>query len=121
MKAITSFLLFLILSLTVNAQNNIPLEDINKHVGDSITVCGKVSGIRFLENSKNTPTFMNLGATYPNQLLTVVLWGDVRKQFDKTPEELFTNKEVCVTGRIELFKEKPQIVLKKKEDIKIKE
>lgn len=121
MRNYSAFFLLLFLSFKGYSQIIIPLEDINKHVGDSITVCGKVSGIRFLENSKNTPTFMNMGASFPNQLLTVVLWGDVRKQFEKTPEELFTNKEVCVTGRVELYKDKLQIVLKKKDDIKLKE
>lgn len=102
------------------AQTVIKLEDISKHIGDSVTVCGKISSIRFLETAKNTPTFINLGQPFPNHALTIVIWSDVRKQFETAPEVLFKDKEVCVTGRIELFREKPQIVLKRREDIKVK-
>src|SRR5688500_8935578 len=110
-------LTFLFLITASFSQELIKLKDVSKHVGDSVKVCGRVSGILFLEQAKNTPTFINLPAGYPNQLLTVVIWSDVRKQFEKTPEELFKDKEVCVTGKIELFKEKEQIVIRAKEQI----
>ncbi|MEJ8818558.1 hypothetical protein [Lacibacter sp. H407] len=101
------------------SQTTIPLEDVSKHIGDSVTVCGKVSGARFLEQAKGTPTFLNIGQVFPNNTLTIVIWSDVRKQFETTPEVLFKDKEVCVTGRIELFRERPQIVLRRKEDVRI--
>ena len=65
------------------------------------------------------PTFINLGAAYPNQLLTVVIWEDVRKQFEKSPEELYQNKTICVTGKIELFLDGPQIVISERNQIGI--
>ena len=101
------------------SQKTIPLEEIGKHVGDSVKVCGKVYGIKWLEQTKGSPTLINIGAAYPNQLLTVVIWGDVRKKLEKTPEELFADKEVCVTGKIELYKGKEQIAANSKEQIGI--
>jgi len=92
-------------------QTEIKLEDVSKHINDSVKVCGKVAGIRFLENSEGQPTFINMGAAYPKQLLTVVIWGIVRSKFEKMPEDLFLDKEICVIGKIELYKEKPQIVI----------
>jgi hypothetical protein len=112
MKSLTLLLFSLIIGFTVRSQIDIKLEDTAKHVGDSVKVCGKAFGIRFMENAKSQPTLINLGAAYPNQLLTVVIWEDLRKQFDKTPEELFKDKEICVTGKIELYRDKPQIVIK---------
>lgn len=97
--------------IDISAQQKITLAEINKHIGDSVTVCGKITGGKFLDAVKNQPTFLNMGAAYPNQLLTVVIWGNTRKLFSYKPEELLKAKEVCVTGRIELFKEKPQIVV----------
>jgi len=116
----TPFVLTLLLFISSFsfAQTIIKLEDVSKHIGDSVTVCGNVSGVRFLETAKNTPTFINLGQAFPNHTLTIVIWSDVRKQFETAPEVLFKDKEVCVTGRIELFREKPQIVLRRKEDMK---
>jgi hypothetical protein len=102
------------------SQTEIKLEDVSKHLGDSVKVCGLVAGIRYMEQANNKPTLINLGAAYPNQLLTVVIWDDVRKQFEKVPEELFQNKTICVIGKIELFRERPQIVVKDAVQIEIK-
>jgi hypothetical protein len=82
-----------------------------QHIGDSVKVCGKIYGGKYLEAAKNQPTFLNMGAIYPNQQLTIVIWGNVRKSFAYVPEKELTNKMVCVTGRIEEFNNKPQIVI----------
>ena len=72
----------------------------------------KIYGSKFLENAKGSPTFLNVGAVYPNALLTLVIWGDVRKKFHQAPELLY-DKDVCIYGVIEMYKGKPQIVLKR--------
>lgn len=104
-----------------NSQNPIKLEDLKSHIGDSVTVCGKVYSGRYLESANNTPTFLNIGARYPDQLLTVVIWGDARKEFPGKPEDDYTNKEVCVTGKVELYKDIVQIVIRKISQLKPKE
>ena len=104
-----SFFAMLIAGM-VNAQTAIKLEEVSKHIEDSVIVCGIVDDMRYFENSKNQPTFLNIGGKYPNQLLTVVIWGVVRNQFTGSVEDL-KGKQVCITGRIILFKEKPEIVI----------
>jgi DNA/RNA endonuclease YhcR with UshA esterase domain len=111
--------LFLCLS-SVYSQDTIKLEDVKNKVGDSVTVCGKVYNARFVSNATNEPTFLNVGAAYPNQLLTIVIWGTIRKQFTGNPEDIFLNKEICITGRIELYKEKPQIVIKESSQLRVR-
>ena len=115
-----TMLSFLIAGI-INGQSVIKLDSIKQHIGDSVTVCGKVYGGLYLENAKNSPTLLNIGANYPNQLLTVVIWGDVRKDFTVKPEEDFANKEICITGKVELFKEKAQIVIRNPTQIGLKE
>lgn len=108
------FILGTLTLLAVNfsfCQTEIKVQDVSKHINDSVRVCGKAASIRFLENSEGQPTFINMGAAYPRQLLTIVIWGTVRSKFEKTPEDLFMDKEICVIGKIELYKEKPQIVI----------
>ena len=102
-----------------NGQRTIKLEDVNKHVGDSVKVCGKVYGIKYLQQAKNSPTFLNLGAAFPNQQLTIVIWENTRKKMTKSPEEMFSDKNICVSGKVELFKDKPQIVLRDVAEITI--
>ncbi|MGI8583300.1 MAG: hypothetical protein ACR2KX_13960 [Chitinophagaceae bacterium] len=87
------------------------MEDVAKHVGDSVKICSTVYGGKYLETAKGSPTFLNIGGAYPNAPLTIVIWSALRRQFKNVPEDFYNNKEVCITGKIELYKGKPQIVL----------
>jgi hypothetical protein len=116
MKKISVTLLTLFIFAAATAQTNIKLEDVSKHIGDSVTVCGKVAGMRYFENSNNKPTFLNIGANHPNQLLTIVIWETTKALFTTKVEDLM-DKEICITGRIILYKERPEIVIEKPEQI----
>jgi hypothetical protein len=52
-----------------------------------------------------------MGDLFPNQLLTLVVWGSDRKNFSNAPETFYIDKNVRVSGKVTLFKEKPQLVL----------
>lgn len=114
MKYFLSTLIILFASIASYSQTKVKLADIGKHVGDSIEVCGVVSGGRFLENSQNSPTLINLGGQYPNQQLTVVIYGQYRSLFPATPETSWVSKEICIKGKVELYKDKPQIIVRKR-------
>lgn len=116
MKKLFTLSIFVYMVTAVSAQTSIKLEDVSKHIGDSVTVCGKVAGMRYFESSKNKPTLLNIGARHPDQLLTVVIWEDVRNLFTEKPEGL-QDKEICITGRISLYKEKIQIVINRPDQI----
>ncbi len=109
-----SFLLqvsLLFIPLFSLAQTEIKLEDVSKHIGDSVVITGKIYSGRYLHNSKGAPTLLNMGDMFPNQLLTLVVWGSDRKNFSNLPEIFYINKNVRVSGKVTLFKEKPQLVL----------
>ena len=42
-------------------------------------------------------------------IFTIVIWGDDRAKFG-TPETTYASKRVCVTGTIEEYRGKPEIV-----------
>lgn len=104
--------IFSLCFIASNAQKEIKLAEVKDHIGDSVKVEGIISGVRYLETAKNTPTFINVGGNYPNQLLTVVIWGDVRKYMSSVPATKDEGSKIIVTGKIELYKDKPQIVVK---------
>jgi TonB family protein len=113
-------LLLLACSLGLNAQTTIELKDIANHIGDSVKVKGKIFGVRYLESAKNTPTFINVGGAYPNPLLTVVIWGEVRNKLGYTPEDKkYSGGMAVVTGKVELYKDKPQIVINDPQQLQI--
>lgn len=91
-----------------------------KHVGEKTTVCDKVFGGRFLENANGQPTLVNMGEAYPNNPFTFVIFGENRKKFSYQPEEFLVNKQVCVTGEIKMFRDKPQIIVADSAQLKIK-
>ena len=106
---------------TTFAQKEIKAEDASKHEGDTVKVCTKIYGTRYLEQSNRAPTFLNAGASYPNSPLTFVIFGESRPAFKNKPEEFYNNKQVCVTGKIELYKGKPEIIVTSETQITINE
>ena len=106
-------LLFLAIALSFSiagfSQAKINVEDVSKHIGDSVTICTKVYGVKFFDKSQMT--FLNLGAAYPNSPLTVVIFGKDLDNFKVAPEKMYADKEICVTGVIKDFKGKAEIVV----------
>lgn len=103
------------------AQQEITLADAGKFVGQTVKVCGKIYGGRFLDRTPKQLTLLNMGADYPNQLLTIMIEGEKRKTFSYKPEEKLVQKEVCVVGIIKEFRGKYEIIVEKEGDISIKE
>lgn len=116
MKFIFTILITLFSSSIVTAQTKINLDEINNHIGDSVTICGLVADMRYFENSKGKPTFLNIGDRYPKQKITIVIWGKTREEFTEKPEQVL-KKQICVSGRIILYKEKPEIVIERPEQL----
>lgn len=85
--------------------------ELKEHVGDSIKYCGKVASAKLMDRTLHTPTFINMDNPYPNQTLTVVVWGDDRKNFTERPDKFYLNKNVCVYGKLELFKNQVQVTI----------
>ncbi len=98
---------FVALATTGLQAQSITPQDASKHIGETVTVCGKIFGGRFFE--KNDRTLLNMGAAYPNNSLTILIDGENRKKFTNPPEDFYTNKEVCITGAIRDFKGKPEM------------
>jgi micrococcal nuclease len=88
----------------------IELESVGSAVGSVATVCGPVASTRYAEGSEGRPTFLNLGRPHPDQALAIVIWGAVRGAFGG-PESRYADRRVCVTGRIRLYRGKPEIVV----------
>jgi hypothetical protein len=80
------------------------------HIGENATVCGKVASARYAATTRGKPTFFNLDKPYPNQVLTVLTWGENREKFG-APEEIYRDKQICVTGKIVECRNAPEIVV----------
>ena len=97
---------------TVSISNEpITAADASKHIGETLTVCDKVYGTKYLETSSSAPTFLNMGAAYPNSPFTVVIFGKDRPNFKEKPELYYDNKKVCVTGLVKEYKGKLEMII----------
>ena len=110
MKKTFTLFLFTLLCYVVSAQTFSAEQAVSK-VGDSIKVCDKIYGGRFFETSKGSPTLLNMGAAYPASPLTIMIPGEVRIKMRYLPELQLKDKNVCIVGKVILFKEKPEMIV----------
>ena len=62
--------------LVVHAQSgHIAAAEAKNHVGEKMTVCGKVVSTHFASGSKGQPTFLNLDEPYPKEVFTILDLG----------------------------------------------
>lgn len=105
------------------AGESITCAEAAQHVGETKTVCGLVVGTKYLETSKSgkKPTFLNFEKPFPNHTFTVVITGANRAKFTEAPEVAFKDKTVCVTGKITVNRNKPEIEVTEPSQITVKE
>ena len=99
------------MALGAAAPKSISASEAASYVGQKKTVCGAVVSSKFAKDSNRSPTFLNLDRPYPNQVFTAVIWGSDRSKFKEAPEVAFQGKRICVTGPIQLYKEKPEVIV----------
>ena len=108
---------FALVAQTLLAADPIPSAKAKDHVGEEGTVCGKVADTRYLESGKK-PTFLNFDERYPNHTFTVVIFGENRAKFG-SPEKDYLDKNICVTGKIEDYNGKPEIIVTQPQQVKV--
>ncbi len=118
-KIIVAIAVLLTSSFSLSAQGITP-DEAAKHIGDTVTVCGKIFGGKYFDKSDKKITLLNMGAAYPKSPLTIVIDEDSRKNFSTAPEEFYNGKEVCIKGLVKEYKGKPQIFITKEEEVVMK-
>jgi DNA/RNA endonuclease YhcR with UshA esterase domain len=111
-------LLALTLPTPAIAQKKLTTSEAKEHFGETATVCGEVVSTRYADSTKGQPTFLNLDKPYPNQVFTVVVWGNNRSKFG-APENEYKGKRICITGKITAYAGLPEMVADEPKQIKI--
>ena len=78
-------------------------------------ICSKVFSTKVLDS--NGMTLLNVGGDYPNCPLTIVIYADKLKNFTCIPSDYYKGKNICITGRINIYKGKPEIISNSQKDI----
>ncbi|MDN3583518.1 hypothetical protein [Mucilaginibacter flavus] len=95
---------------TTKAQNKFDAADFKSKLGKTGTLCDTVKSLRIVSD---TLTLLNMGGVYPHQKYTIAIKGN------KVTLDLpnIKGKAVCVTGVFEMFKEQPEVVASRAEQI----
>jgi hypothetical protein len=63
-----------------------------------------------------------MGREYPNHTFTGLIWYSSSKEnFDGRPDKKYKKKNICISGVISTFNEKPQIQIDFENQIEIRE
>lgn len=118
MRKYLSLLIFIILlfcAASSASADKITPAQAKDHVGKHANVCGVVASANFAARSRRQPTFLNLDKSYPDHVFTAVIWIEDRPKFG-TPETL-KGRRVCVSGLIEDYRGRPQIILRERKQL----
>ncbi|MGB9598537.1 MAG: thermonuclease family protein [Minisyncoccales bacterium] len=69
--------------------------------------------------SKNNNVFLNLEKPYPQQCLTAVIFSGYLSKFPFKPDKFYLNKRVRIKGEIQEYEGKPEVIIKKIDQIKV--
>lgn len=105
-------ILALLFAIAVEAQTITP-DQAKDSIGKKATVCGMVTSAK----STDKATFLNFGGEYPNHVFTAVVFAADLPKF--TDLVSLKGKNVCITGQITPYKNKPQIVMTAAPQLKV--
>ena len=93
-----------------------------QNVGKLRTVCGKVQSTYINSNKASQRIYLNMGREYPNHTFTGLIWYSSNKDnFDGRPDRKYKKKNICISGVISIFNEKPQIQIDFENQIEIRD
>lgn len=95
-----------------NLLKRITAKDINQHIGDSLNVTGFVAEVYL--NDK--VAYLNMENKFPKNIFSCAVFSSKFDVFGDLSK--YKGKNIEVTGKISTYKNKPQIILNSKEQIK---
>jgi hypothetical protein len=119
-KNIAFLIAFLVAASCAFAQHAVSSFQARNHIGEYSKVCGLVASTHFANRSRGAPTFINLDQAYPEQVFTAVIWIEDRAKFGY-PEERFADRQICLSGVIQLYRGIPEIILRSPSQVEIKQ
>ncbi len=93
-------------------------DSVKYYDGKTITVCSKIVDTH-VTNGEHKMTYLNFDHPYPNQSFTGVIFDDDLSKFSYVPSEYLKGKTVCVTGKVKIYKGRPEIAISSESQLKV--
>ena len=107
------------LSLSSFANQTISPKEAAKHVGEKVSICGKVTGGKAPGSNSSKSTILQLVDQSNGSTINVVIRLDDRKNFSYKPEEYLYAKQVCITGTIVENNGRTELIVNRPGEIRI--
>ena len=120
MKKLILLCAIVIYSCNMWSQNTVSADSLAYYEGQFIRVCATVTGTH-VSTGKSETTFINFGEPFPNNSFSLVIFHKDAETFSYKPAEFLKNKNICITGRVKMFKGKPEIIINNEKQIRIEE
>ncbi|MBB5395185.1 S1/P1 nuclease [Mucilaginibacter sp. AK015] len=88
----------------------VKLEDVGNAIGKNVTVQGKIYSVKDI----GSMVLANMGAPYPNQLLTLAFKGEA-----KAAAAALEGKTISISGQVIDYKGKPEIIVTSLDQLKV--
>ena len=118
-KQSASFLKELSKAATIIPLKRISAKAVLEHIGDSVQFCSKVYNVRSALVSEEKGTVLSLQAAYNEPVVNVLIREEDLVKFGANAEEIFAEKEVCISGVLVLQDNVPTITVRQKEQLKM--
>ncbi len=115
MKTVVLLVTF-VLAATPALAATVASADARRHAGQTVTVEGVVSEVHHIASGREI--FVALGGRYPKTVFRAAILGDDTARFLEV--DALKGKTVAVTGKIELYKGRAEIVLKDAAQLQVK-
>ncbi len=102
----------------ISFSQTVPVDSVKFYEGKEITVCSKVIDTYVSKTNEGT-TFVTFGKPYPKSTFTIVIFEADLRNFKYTPSLYLKDKNVCITGKVKIYKGKPEMIVNKEEQIKV--
>lgn len=112
MKTLTLLFALAMMCLKAHSQT-ISADSAKYYEHKKVTVCGTA----YLHATTNV-TFINFGQPYPKSPFTAVIFAAEKPRF--AAKTGWSTNNVCVTGTVDVYKNKPQIILRDTSQLQLK-
>jgi hypothetical protein len=90
-------------SVSASCVGAVSWQNAHRMIGRYATIKGRVAGTTYASTSNGSPTFLNIGADYPNsRRVTAVIWRENRARF-RRPEIRYRGRTVCIRGYVDTY------------------
>jgi DNA/RNA endonuclease YhcR with UshA esterase domain len=114
MRIFSSILFFLLFAYCIFPQTKISPSKAKNNIGKEVIIAGKIEQV---VQSSGGNYFFNMGGKFPHNKFTAVIFKSDAKKFGRLNN--YEGKNVEITGKIQKYNGKPEIILNSLSQIKI--